>query len=151
VSGGGKVQKEESWYVRTLRLQYVKPGGITSFLLFECMIATAILLALAELVSWWAVAALPIAVAAMVKVNDLVSGAPNQGGRVQAVPPQGRRDELSKSNTPAYAGPNVAEPAEVMPTRSSRVYMSGARAAAEAAMEAALVEAAGSEASHRAG
>jgi hypothetical protein len=46
-----------------------------SFVLFECMIAVAVLLALGELVSWWAVPALPLAVAAMVKLNDLVSGA----------------------------------------------------------------------------
>jgi hypothetical protein len=36
----------------------------------------AVLLALAELVSWWAVLVLPAALAAMVKINDLVMGPP---------------------------------------------------------------------------
>jgi hypothetical protein len=59
-------------YVRALRLRHLHLDGLASFLLFECMIATAVLLGLAELVSWWAVLVLPGVVAAMVKVNDLV-------------------------------------------------------------------------------
>ena len=114
-----------------------------SFLLFECMIAIAALLALAELVSWWAVAALPAAVAAMVKVNDLVSGATRADERAQPGSP------VSRDKTPAYTVPSVLDSAAILRTRSSRVYMSGARAAAEAAMAAAPVEAAGPEASPR--
>jgi len=53
---------QSSWYARALRLRHVRPGGLMSFLLFECVIAVAVLLALAELVSWWAVALLPPAV-----------------------------------------------------------------------------------------
>ena len=46
-------------YVRVLRLRHLHVGGFASFLLFECMIAVGVLLALAELVSWWAVPVLP--------------------------------------------------------------------------------------------
>jgi hypothetical protein len=56
-------------------LRHVQPGGLLSFMLLECTVALAALLALAELVSWWGVLVLPIAVAVMVKVNDMVSGA----------------------------------------------------------------------------
>jgi hypothetical protein len=59
-------------YARLLRLRRLRIGGFASFLLVECTVAVAILLALAELVSWWAVLVLPSAVAAMVKINDLV-------------------------------------------------------------------------------
>ncbi|MGI5236536.1 hypothetical protein [Dactylosporangium sp. CA-139066] len=61
-------------YVRALRLRHLHVGGFVSFLLFECMIAVGVLLALAELVSWWAVPVLPAVVAIMVKVNDMVIG-----------------------------------------------------------------------------
>ncbi|MEV6930302.1 hypothetical protein AB0M46_38275, partial [Dactylosporangium sp. NPDC051485] len=61
-------------YVRALRLRHLHVGGFVSFLLFECMIAAGVLLALAELVSWWAVPVLPAVVATMVKVNDMVIG-----------------------------------------------------------------------------
>jgi hypothetical protein len=61
-------------YVRVLRLRQLQVGGLASFVLFECMIAIGVLLALAELVSWWAVPILPAAVAVMVKVNDVVAG-----------------------------------------------------------------------------
>ncbi len=62
-------------YVRVLRLRNVSPGGLLCFAYFEGMIGLGALLALAELVSWWAVPILPLGVAAMVKVNDLVVGA----------------------------------------------------------------------------
>ena len=61
-------------YARALRLRHLRPGGLVCFLLFETMIAIAVLLALAELVNWWAVPILPVAVAVMVKINDLLVG-----------------------------------------------------------------------------
>jgi hypothetical protein len=76
-----------------------------SFVLFECVIAVAVLLALAELASWWVVAALPAAVAVMVKLNDLVTG-----GQVGTEP------------TAATAAPTYELPA--LPARSSRIYVS---------------------------
>jgi hypothetical protein len=47
-------------------------------LLFEGSVALAVLMALTELVSWWVVLILPLAVAAMVKLNDFLAGALNR-------------------------------------------------------------------------
>lgn len=66
-------------YARMLRLRHLRPSGVLCFLFGEGTVAAAVLLALAELVSWWAVVVLPLAVAAMVKLNDAVAG--RQGGR----------------------------------------------------------------------
>jgi hypothetical protein len=63
-------------YDRVLRLRHIQPSTPLRCLLFECMIALGALLALAELVSWWAVPLLPAVVAGMVKLNDLVAAAP---------------------------------------------------------------------------
>jgi hypothetical protein len=62
-------------YARVLRLRHVHPSGLPCFLFFEGTIALGALLALAELVSWWTVPVLPVAVAGTVKLNDLVAGA----------------------------------------------------------------------------
>jgi hypothetical protein len=62
-------------YARVLGLRYLTPRRALRFIFFEGMIALGIVLALAELVSWWAVAVLPVAVAVMVKINDIVAGA----------------------------------------------------------------------------
>jgi hypothetical protein len=71
-------------YARLLGLQYLRPSGFLCFVFLEGAVALGILLALAELVSWWGVLVLPVSVAAMVKVNDVVAGAltrpPRHGG-----------------------------------------------------------------------
>lgn len=109
MSGGDRgPARQRSWYARMLRLRYVQPGGLLSFLLFECVIAGAALLALAELVSWWAVAALPLAVAAMVKLNDLVSGAMSRNA-AQLESPRGW-DVLPASDAPAVRSARHAPP-----------------------------------------
>ena len=69
-AGGGDVPV----YARALRLRHLRLSGGQCFLLFEAMIVIGALLALAELVPWWGVFALPLAVAAMVKINDLIAG-----------------------------------------------------------------------------
>src|SRR6185312_5733423 len=74
MSTDGQVAGRAPIYARLLRLRRLKITGLMSFLLLECTIAVAILLALAELVSWWAVPLLPVLVAVMVKVNDMVGG-----------------------------------------------------------------------------
>src|SRR5690348_12865550 len=74
-----KVPSKAPLYVRALRLRQLHVGGLASFLLFECMIAVGVLLALAELVSWWAVPILPVVVAIMVKVNDIAASAAARG------------------------------------------------------------------------
>jgi hypothetical protein len=137
VSGGVDLSYRDSWYVRMLRLRHLRPGGLMTFLLFEGTMAVAALLALAELASWWAVAVLPIAVAAMVKVNDMATGAYRGVERT----PVERHDGFGPFLPPEYSVPDFGGPAAVVHTRSSRVYKSSARAAAEAAMETALVDA----------
>lgn len=61
-------------YARILRLRHLAPGGFACFAFFEGSIVLAVLLAFAELVSWWAVVVVPVTVAAMVKLNDYVAG-----------------------------------------------------------------------------
>jgi hypothetical protein len=61
-------------YARLLRLRHIQLGQVTSFVLFEGSILVAVLLALADLVDPWAVAVIPVAVAIMVKLNDVVAG-----------------------------------------------------------------------------
>jgi hypothetical protein len=58
-------------YWRLLRLRAVRPAGWQRALLIEGAIAAAALLALAGLASAWILLALPLAVAAVVKLNDV--------------------------------------------------------------------------------
>jgi hypothetical protein len=62
-------------YARIIGLQYLTPSGFLCFVFLEGAVALGILLALAELVSWWGVLVLPLTVAAMVKLNDVIAGA----------------------------------------------------------------------------
>ncbi|MGY0233388.1 hypothetical protein [Longispora urticae] len=71
-------QPHRPLYARVLRLRHVHPGGLMCFLLLEGSVLLAVLLSMAELVSWWSVLVLPLVVAVMVKVNDVVAGA-NRG------------------------------------------------------------------------
>lgn len=66
--------RQQPLYARMLGLQYLAPGGFLCFVFLEGAVALGILLALAELVSWWGVLVLPAMVAAMVKLNDVVAG-----------------------------------------------------------------------------
>jgi hypothetical protein len=61
-------------YARLLRLKHITPGGMLCFVFLEGAVALGILLALAELVSWWGVIVLPLTVAVMVKLNDVIAG-----------------------------------------------------------------------------
>ncbi|GGQ80268.1 hypothetical protein GCM10010166_58070 [Couchioplanes caeruleus subsp. azureus] len=67
--------RQQPLYARMLGLQYLAPSGFLCFVFLEGAVALGILLALAELVSWWGVLVLPVTVAAMVKLNDVVAGA----------------------------------------------------------------------------
>lgn len=62
-------------YARALRLRRLRPGPVLCFIFLWGAIALGVLLAVAKLASWWAVLALPVAVAVMVKLNDVVAGA----------------------------------------------------------------------------
>ena len=61
-------------YARALRLRYVHPSGLACLVFFEGSFVVGVLLALAELIPWWGILVLPVAVAIMVKINDFVAG-----------------------------------------------------------------------------
>lgn len=70
-------------YARLLRLRTLHPSAMVCFALLEGAVALGVVLALAEVVSWWAVPLLPLAVAVMVKFNDMVAGALPAGRAVR--------------------------------------------------------------------
>ncbi|MFJ6199683.1 hypothetical protein [Micromonospora sp. NPDC092111] len=84
-------------YARLLGLRFLNPGGVLCFLFFEGAVALAVLLALAELVSWWAVPVLPLAVAVMVKLNDVVA---ERVVRSAALVPEQERDRFRRQMEP---------------------------------------------------
>ena len=65
---------DQPLYARMLRLRHLAPSGFLCFVYLEGAVALGILLALAELVSWWGVLVLPAVVAVMVKLNDVIAG-----------------------------------------------------------------------------
>ncbi|GAB3645172.1 hypothetical protein GCM10028833_04110 [Glycomyces tarimensis] len=67
------------WYSRALRLRHVYLSHAWCVVFFEGAIALGLLMALTELVSWWVVLVLPLSVAAMVKLNDVIAGAVDRG------------------------------------------------------------------------
>lgn len=70
----GPSDSHRTWYSRALGLKNIRLSGLWSVVFFEGSIALALLLALTEQISWWVVVAFPVAVAAMVKLNDVVAG-----------------------------------------------------------------------------
>jgi hypothetical protein len=75
-------------YHRLLRLRRHRPGPVVTFLCFEGSILASALLALADLLPWLSVLVVPAAVAAVVKLHDLV---------VQATP----RPAIVSGSTPS--------------------------------------------------
>ncbi|MFF5176088.1 hypothetical protein ACFY3U_26165 [Micromonospora sp. NPDC000089] len=111
-------------YARALGLRFVNPGGVLCFLFFEGAVALAVLLALAELVTWWAVLILPVAVALMVKLNDVVA---ESVVRTAALVPEQERDRFRRQVEPVVgratvprALPGAAVSAEAYPQRWHR-------------------------------
>ncbi|WP_405430126.1 hypothetical protein [Micromonospora sp. NBC_00617] len=92
-------------YARLLGLRFVNPGGVLCFLFFEGAIALAVLLALAELVTWWAVVVLPVVVAAMVKINDMVAAVVV---RSAALVPEQERDRFRRQMEPVVGRARVS-------------------------------------------
>jgi predicted secreted protein len=92
VPGGAEV-RYRPLYARVLGLRHLHPGGMLCFAYLEGTVALSLLLALAELVSWWVVLILPVSVALMVKVNDLVAGAV---ARSAARTPERERERLRR-------------------------------------------------------
>jgi hypothetical protein len=69
-------------YWRLLRLHHIRPNGWLRALFVEGSVALAAVLVLAEAASIWTILALPVAVAVLVKANDLVAGALRDSGDV---------------------------------------------------------------------
>ncbi|MGF7233817.1 MAG: hypothetical protein ACQSGP_02485, partial [Frankia sp.] len=63
-----------SMYVRALRLRTIVPTGWRRGVVAEGSLVLALFLALADLASAWVIVVLPIAVALMVKYNDVIAG-----------------------------------------------------------------------------
>ncbi|SCE97502.1 hypothetical protein GA0070607_3875 [Micromonospora coriariae] len=91
-------------YARLLGLRFVNPGGVLCFLFFEGTVALAVLLALAELVTWWAVLVLPAVVAVMVKLNDMVAAIVV---RSAALVPEQERDRFRRQMEPVVGRARV--------------------------------------------
>ncbi|GAB3069474.1 hypothetical protein [Micromonospora schwarzwaldensis] len=125
-------------YARALGLRFVNPGGVLCFVFFEGAVALAVLLSLAELVSWWAVLVLPTAVAAMVKLNDVVAEIVI---RTAAQVPDQERDRFRRQMEPVVGRARVPATVRAVPgglslpgddrgaTRSAVPYHRAGRAA----------------------
>ena len=61
-----------SLYLTALRVRHLQPGVFSRVLLVEGVLAAAVILALADLASAWLILVLPLVVAALVKLHDLV-------------------------------------------------------------------------------
>ncbi len=113
-------------YARVLGLQYLRPSGLLCFLFFEGSVALAVLLALAELMSWWVVAALPISVAAMVKLNDVIAGAIAYAAVGRRGKARGRASVPHRPATvpvsPAAADESIGSPAQRARQSAARRY-----------------------------
>jgi hypothetical protein len=113
-------------YARVLGLQYLRPSGLLCFLFFEGAIALGVLLALAELMSWWVVAALPASVAAMVKLNDVIAGAIAYAGAGRRSRALGRaavpRRHSIEPVSPASADESIGSPVQRARQSATRRY-----------------------------
>ena len=113
--------RQQPLYARMLGLQYLAPSGFLCFVFLEGAVALGILLALAELVSWWVVAALPAAVAAMVKLNDAIAGAIAYAGASR------RRRALGRASVPRPAGADPAPADEPVGSPKQRARQAATR------------------------
>lgn len=135
-------------YAQMLGLRRLRPGPVLCFIYLEGSVALAILLTMAGLVSWWTILVLPLAVAAMVKLNDMVAVA--AASRRSASPARRERPEEPVQETAQPAAPDPAvEPDEAdkadeggeMPVISVSTPAERSGAAAEAKPEVAAAEA----------
>jgi hypothetical protein len=128
-------------YARILRLRHLTPSGFLCFIFLEGTVALGVLLALAELVSWWGVLVLPATVAVMVKLNDVVAGAltqpapppPRPRAAPSAAPPPVQIAAETTTRPPSVvlnrgAGAQVQRPwDECLEAQQQRVRQSAAR------------------------
>jgi hypothetical protein len=101
-------------YGRMLGLRHLAPSGFLCFVFLEGAVALGILLALAELVTWWGVLVLPLTVAVMVKLNDVVAGALIR-------PAGGSGPQTARGARPAGAGTVTPPPPMLRPAVIPRV------------------------------
>jgi hypothetical protein len=106
---------DQPMYARMLRLRHLTPSGLLCFVFLEGAVALGILLALAELVSWWGVLVLPAMVALMVKLNDVLAGMVTPPVASSAVAPA-RRSAVSE-RPPAIRPPVAREEVPVVRSR----------------------------------
>ncbi len=66
------IRSRKPVYHRLLRLRQLRPGPLPTFALFEGSVMVALLLWLADLIHPWGILAIPVAVAVMVKLNDVI-------------------------------------------------------------------------------
>lgn len=102
-------------YARMLRLRHIAPTGLLCFVFLEGSIALGLLLALAELVSWWGVLVLPLTVALMVKLNDLIAGS-----LVRAAAPMRPAPSRLASSRPAPSRPVPTSAPVLRPAAAGR-------------------------------
>jgi len=111
-----------------LRLRHLKLRPALAFVLFEGSIGLGVLLALADIVNGWGIVAVPVTVAVMVKLNDIMAGALAQVPHVAPVgmPPvvpaeaaaapqsrvtqPGRGASMRRTRAIIWAGPGWAPP-----------------------------------------
>ncbi|HEX2771936.1 MAG TPA: hypothetical protein VHN18_05830 [Micromonosporaceae bacterium] len=118
-------------YARVLRLRHFEPSAMVCFILLEGSVAAALVLALAELLSWWGLIVLPVAVALLVKANDLVAGI--MARDADQVPQRERerfqrelRPAVGRATVPVSPTPNGGHPPRAA-DRPGTVYASSGR------------------------
>lgn len=111
-------------YARVLGLQYLRPSSLLTFAFFEGSIALGVLLALAELAKWWIVIVLPVSIAAMVKLNDIIAGAAVSSGDRGGPRARGRaavpRPAQSTSESLHPVSPGAVDPWSGSPEQRAR-------------------------------
>jgi hypothetical protein len=106
MADGAAKGRRRPLYARLLRLHRLRPGPVLCFIFLEGAIALGVLLALANLASWWTVLALPAAVALMVKLNDIVAGATARKPPVPKVAPRPAEKKIEKPDWPLQGNPS---------------------------------------------
>lgn len=107
MADGAAEGRRRPLYARLLRLHRLRPGPVLCFIFLEGAIALGVLLALANLASWWAVLALPAAVAVMVKLNDVVAAAASRPAKPKPAPtPPAVTKEPERPDWPLQGNPS---------------------------------------------
>jgi hypothetical protein len=135
-------------YARALRLKHINPGDIACFVLLECSFGVAMVLTLAGLASWWSVVVLPVTIALMVKLNDIVAGlADGVSGAAGRASSTRRANSAASQRPPARRARPAAAPRA---TGTSAARITGTSAVPRVAGSAAAPRAAGASAAPRA-